>query len=369
MRNFGNIRIPAARVVASVLAVCVVLGSAMAQAGHTTSLKFDKVVHNFGKILAGSGEKKCEFKYTNVSSEPVVINNILSSCGCSVPEWNKAPIRPGESGSITVTFLNDQGAYPFDKTLTVYVSSSEKPILLRITGVAYSKEKPLGELYPSHIGPLGMKTPLMNAGQIEQGLKKAMKENVVNLSKKSVTVSFSDTDPALEISVSPSVIAPGESATISYTVNTAKGKQRWGRNIYRATLLCNKIKTGTLSAEATVVTPYTSLSKEEIEKAPQIFLDKSSFPFGTVKKGSTVSFKANISNPGKTALRIYKVETGDQKMEIHCPSTVPAGGKAVMTGTLTVRKAEPDMVFVITLVTNSPDRPLVILYLNGTITD
>ena len=109
--------------------------------------------------------------------------------------------------------------------------------------------------------------------------------------------------------------------------------------------------------------------KEEIEKAPQIFLDKSSFPFGTVKKGSTVSIKANISNPGKTALRIYKVETGDQKMEIHCPSTVPAGGKAVMTGTLTVRKAEPDMVFVITLVTNSPDRPLVILYLNGTITD
>ena len=100
---------------------------------HTTSLKFDKVVHNFGKILAGSGEKKCQFKYTNVSSEPVVINNILSSCGCSVPEWNKAPIRPGESGVITVTFLNDQGAYPFDKTLTVYVSSSPKPIQLRIT--------------------------------------------------------------------------------------------------------------------------------------------------------------------------------------------------------------------------------------------
>ena len=94
MRNFSKI--------ITVLTLVAVFGGAgLAQTGHTTSLKFDKVVHNFGKILAGSGEKKCQFKYTNVSSEPVVINNILSSCGCSVPEWNKAPIRPGESGVIT----------------------------------------------------------------------------------------------------------------------------------------------------------------------------------------------------------------------------------------------------------------------------
>ena len=58
MRNFGNIRILATRVVASVLAVCVVLGSAMAQTGHTTSLHFDKVVPDFGKRVAGRGEEK-----------------------------------------------------------------------------------------------------------------------------------------------------------------------------------------------------------------------------------------------------------------------------------------------------------------------
>ncbi|MBR4980898.1 MAG: DUF1573 domain-containing protein, partial [Bacteroidales bacterium] len=149
--------------------------NSFAQTGHTTSLKFDKVVHNFGKFLASSGAKSCTFKYTNVSSEPVVINNILSSCGCSVPEWNKAPIKPGESGEIKVTFLNDQGPYPFDKTLTVYLSSSQKPVMLRITGVAYDKEKPISELYPAHFGPLGMKTDVQNGGQIEQGLSKSLK--------------------------------------------------------------------------------------------------------------------------------------------------------------------------------------------------
>lgn len=360
MRNFGKI-------IAVLMVAAVSVVPALAQTGHTTSLKFDKVVHNFGKILAGSGAKKCEFKYTNVSSEPVVINNILSSCGCSVPQWNKAPIRPGESGVITVTFLNDQGAYPFDKTLTVYVSSSEKPIILRITGVAYDKEKPIAELYPAHFGPLGMKTDVQNAGQIEQGLKKAQKENIVNISKKKVAVSFADADPALSISVSPSVIGPGESATISYTINTAAGKQRWGNNLYKATILCDGVKAGEFSAEAMVITPYTGLTKEQKAIAPQIMLDKSSIDFGSTGYYSSIPVAVTISNPGKSDLKIYKVETGGVKMKITCPPTIKAGGKGKFNAFIRPNKVGEDIVFVITLITNSPDRPLVTIFASGTV--
>ncbi len=343
--------------------------TAWAQTGHTTSLKFDKVVHNFGKFLASSGKKHCEFKYTNISDQAVVINNILSSCGCSVPEWNKAPIKPGESGVIKVTYLNDQGAYPFDKTLTVYVSSSTKPIMLRIIGVAYDKEKPISELYPAHFGPLGMKSSTQNGGQIEQGLKKALKENIVNISSKKINISFANTDPALEISVSPSSIAPGESATISYTINTSKGKQRWGKNIYKATMLNDGKSIGTFATEATIVTPYTSLSKEEKDKAAQVFLDKSSFTFGSIKKGSKIPVNVTISNPGKTALKIYKVETGEDSMDLNYPAQILAGGKATVKGSISANKADPDKVFIITLVTNSPDRPLVTIFVSGSITE
>ena len=361
MRYFGKI-------IAVLMVVAASGALALAQTGHSTSLKFDKVVHNFGKILAGSGEKKCQFKYTNVSSEPVVIINILSSCGCSVPEWNKAPIRPGESGVITVTFLNDQGAYPFDKTLTVYVSSSPKPIQLRITGVAYDKEKPMSEMYPAHFGALGMKAEKQNAGQIEQGLAKALKENIVNISKKKVTVSFADVDPAMKISVSPSVIGPGESATVSYTINTAIGKKKWGRNLYKASILCDGKKADKpFVAEAVVVTPYTSLSKEQMQKAPQVFLDKSSLSFGSAGYYSKIPVKVKISNPGKSDLRIYKVETGGVKMDIHCPALIKAGGSGILTGTIKPNKTGEDIVFVITLITNSPERPLVTIFVSGTV--
>jgi hypothetical protein len=129
----------------SIFAVAAIMSQplcAAAQTGHTIALRFNEVVHNFGKISIDSGAQKCQFVFTNVSSSPVAISNVLASCGCTVPSWSKAPIKPGEKGIIKVTFLNDQGPYPFDKTLSVYTTASQKPIMLRITGVVYEKDRP-----------------------------------------------------------------------------------------------------------------------------------------------------------------------------------------------------------------------------------
>lgn len=350
------------------MVILLTVSLSFAQTGHTTSLKFDKVVHNFGKFLSSSGAKSCTFKYTNVSSEPVVINNILSSCGCSVPEWNKAPIKPGESGEIKVTFLNDQGPYPFDKTLTVYLSSSQKPVILRITGVAYDKEKPISQLYPAHFGPLGMKSDVQNGGQIEQGLSKSLKENVVNLSSKAVNVSFEDIDPALEISIKPSKIEPGESATISYTINTKKGATRWGKNTYKASIVIDGKKTlKEFKSQAVILTPYTGLTSKQMDEASQIFAERSSISFGTAKVGEKIPVSFKFRNPGKKTLVIYKVETGGDKMEINCPAKIAPNATATLTGTITAQTKDPDKVFIITLITNSPQRPIVTLFVSGVI--
>ena len=92
------------------------------------AIEFLRKVHNFGKISVNEGAKHCTFEFSNTSNKPVVITNILSSCGCTTPVWPKKPIMPGEGGKVEVTYLNDQGPYPFDKTLTVYTSASTKPI-------------------------------------------------------------------------------------------------------------------------------------------------------------------------------------------------------------------------------------------------
>lgn len=98
-------------------------------------LTFEKKEHNFGKFSLKDGKKTCSFKYKNETKEPILINHVLSSCGCTQPTWSKKPIMPGESGEIQATFLNDQGPFPFEKSLTVYTSASNKPVILRLRGI------------------------------------------------------------------------------------------------------------------------------------------------------------------------------------------------------------------------------------------
>ena len=85
-------------------------------------------VFDFGDILLSDGPVKCAFTLKNIAAFPITIHNIISSCGCTTPVWPRTPVAPGDSATISVTFTNDQGPFPFDKTLTVYVSSLQRPV-------------------------------------------------------------------------------------------------------------------------------------------------------------------------------------------------------------------------------------------------
>ena len=83
-------------------------------------IKFEKTVHNFGSFSESSPKVSCIFEFTNIGTMPLVINQAIASCGCTVPEYPKAPIKPGEKGQIKVTY-NGAGKFPghFKKSITV----------------------------------------------------------------------------------------------------------------------------------------------------------------------------------------------------------------------------------------------------------
>ena len=121
------------------------------------SIEIDRTVHNFGDIILNSGPVSCTFTLKNVGTKPAVIYNVSSSCGCTDVTWTKEPLMPGKTGKVSVTYSNDEGAYPFDKSLTVYISDIKKPVILKVRGVSVAKKKPLAESYPVHFGVLGLK--------------------------------------------------------------------------------------------------------------------------------------------------------------------------------------------------------------------
>ena len=116
----------------AVLFVCS-LSSAMAQ--KQAEIKFDKMEHNFGTFAESQPVQKCTFTFTNTGDAPVVINQAVASCGCTVPSYTKEPIAPGKKGTISVTY-NGKGKFPghFKKTITVRSNAKTEMTRLYILG-------------------------------------------------------------------------------------------------------------------------------------------------------------------------------------------------------------------------------------------
>jgi hypothetical protein len=98
-------------------------------------IKFDKTSHNFGTFSENEPKVSCSFTFTNVGEQPLVINQALASCGCTVPEYTKTPIQPGEKGEIKVTY-NGTGKFPghFKKSITVRTNGVVEMTRLYIEG-------------------------------------------------------------------------------------------------------------------------------------------------------------------------------------------------------------------------------------------
>lgn len=97
--------------------------------------EFDSTVHDFGIIQAKDGPVTCTFTVTNVGEEPLTILSAISSCGCTGVKWTRETLKPGDKGSVTATYNNEEGPHPFDKTVTVYLSDIKKPVVLHLRGV------------------------------------------------------------------------------------------------------------------------------------------------------------------------------------------------------------------------------------------
>ena len=95
-------------------------------------IEFVKLVHDYGTIYK-NGDGNCEFEFTNTGKEPLILTNVKSSCGCTVPKWPRQPILPGKTDVIKVKYATTRmGA--INKSVTVTSNASNNKVVLRITG-------------------------------------------------------------------------------------------------------------------------------------------------------------------------------------------------------------------------------------------
>lgn len=331
-------------------------------------IEIDKTVHNFGDILLDKGPVSCTFTIKNTSEKPIVIYNVTTTCGCTNVEWTKEPIRPGQSGKISSTYTNDEGPYPFDKSLTVYISDIKKPVILKLRGVSVNEKKPLTELYPIHYGNFALKSSDNKVGNLEQGGQKSEAIVVANISDSPISVSFADVSDFLSLKVSPNPIPAQSTAELSITVTA--DRSLWGKNYYWATPVVNGKKElrkdDALGFWAFTKEDFSKLTDEQKARAARPMFKESTFSFGKRRKGDTIHAEFTFKNEGKTDFLVYKVNA-DACCWSHSDIPVAKPGESVTFRVHLDTKDMPkgEVLTIVTLTTNSPLRPIVNLFIAG----
>jgi Protein of unknown function (DUF1573) len=105
-----------------------VIGQAKPVASAPESLVAKETIFDFGRIPQGKPVTH-NFVISNTGKDPLVIENVQASCGCTTPEWSKDPIQSGKSSEIKVGY-NSASEGQFEKTITVIYNQGQTKTLI-----------------------------------------------------------------------------------------------------------------------------------------------------------------------------------------------------------------------------------------------
>ena len=329
-------------------------------------LRIDRTVQDWGDVTVKDGPLSCSFEVENVSDKDILISSVVSSCGCTGVKWTREPLHPGDKGSIVATYSNDEGPMQFDKTLAVYVEGIRKPLVLHLRGIVHKKKLPLAETYPVHFGSLGLRKAEVKIGNLSQGEEKSTQISLANIGKKDITVSFKEISKFLIISPMELTIPAGSTAQIVASVSS--DRSLWGKNWYFATPVIDGQSYGALSFFAVTKENFDSVSGE----LPLAEYEGSAAP-APVAPGEKMEAGFSISNRGRAALRLYRIDYDPSQVELLQPSaneaTVPAGGSATLKFRVKTEAMDSDSenLCVVSLYTNDPKHSIINLYIDAII--
>ena len=325
------------------------------------SLRFDRTVWDFGTIREADGPVSHTFTARNLSDTPVVIVEVVVSCGCLKPVYSRKPVMPGEQATLEVTYDPSNRPGRFDRQVSVFVAQGEAPLKLSVTGSVVPREKGIEELYPFDAGNgLRAETNFFAFSYLYHDEEAHTSFGVVNTSDREIVLGLQPYRRSGFLSAKvPARLAPGERAEISlrYLIPRRSG-------FY-----------GTVGDEWAVTVdgqpsrlPFTAhgiaVDSREIvydDGAPLCRIDESTIRFGETVRGADPQLRTcTLRNEGGSELVVCAVEPG---AGVRC--SLRAGDRIAPGESLTAKvwldSDDPRYGAVadfITLVTNDPARPM-----------
>ncbi len=349
--------------------LCCLTGLLLPVKGQTVQPKisFEKNIHDFGKFAEEGGNVTYSFEFVNTGGEPLIIQNVTASCGCTAPKWSREPVPPGAKGFVAATYNPAGRPGPFRKYVTVISNAEPASVRLTITGEVTPKARTIEDDYRYAMGPIRLKSNHMAFGNLKNTKASEQRLEIVNTSEEPVTIEFERVPGHISIRSEPASLKPGEKGELVASYDTPK-RNDWGFVIDRMGLKINGVseRNYNLVVSANIEEDFSGLSEAELAQAPVLSVDDPEFKFGQIKQGEKVEHVYVLTNSGKSDLYIRSVKASCGCTAVQPEKNVITPGESVNIKTVFNSAGKTgSQNKTVTIITNDPRNSKMILWVKG----
>jgi len=329
--------------------------------GAWAQLVFDPDRYDFGTIREVDGCVACTFTGVNRGTRPIVVLDVVTSCGCTVPEFSRKPVRAGDSIRIAVTYDPQNRPGAFSKELSVYSSDRKKVATLTIGGTVVPRPKSIEELYPVDAGGgVRLSTSHNSFSYLRVGREVHAAVEFVNTSDRAVSFRLRPKEMSGCLRVTaPERIVAGERGTIDLAYSIPATAPHYGtmKDTFEVEV-AGRSNGAVLTAHGIAVDDPAALRGKP---APKMRLSGNILKFGEVNHDMPIERRTFVlANDGEGELVVRAVEHRG-----HIETSLRAGQRIAPHDSLTVevsiRPSQADygpLLDRLSIIANDPARPM-----------
>lgn len=328
-------------------------------------------IHDFGEIKETDGPVSHTFRFLNVGTGALAILDVSATCGCTLPDWSKKVILPGDTGFVTVEYNPFNRPGIFRKSLTINTNAVEPTSFVYVKGVVKPRPETIIGNLPTEMGALRIRYKSFNLGRMTNEKAYVKSFDVYNQGDEpfSFLPEYKGPDN-LQVTFEPTTLAPGDLGSLILTYDPTN-PELLGFNSHQLIINTDEPISGQkyFNVLATVEEYFPKLSKLEKMNVPVLTLDTDQYEFGTVDQGEIVTGIFNITNNGVNPLEIRTTRSNcDCTSARVIKSTIASGETVELQVMFDTTGRKGNQMKMVTIFSNDPNNPTQTVMLKGKVT-
>lgn len=310
-----------------------------------------------------------EFMLKNDGHKPLVINNVLKSCGCTEVDYPKTGIAAGESFVIKAVYEAKQMG-TFTKQVCLYTNAGEDPFILSMRGKVVGSVVDFAGSYDEMLGVIKSDAQEVEFDDVNRGDRPVQRIHIFNPTDELLEPVVMHLPPYLHAFVSPSKVAPRHSAEISFVLDSKKLRDL-GLNqtsVYLGERPGDKIAPEKEIVVSAVLLPgFENMTPAKKAQAPKIEMSATDLNLGSFNGKKKLKGEILITNKGKSELDIRSMQMFTMGLQVNLKKSKIQPGETVKMKVTAVaadlkksRVRHPRIL----MITNDPDHAKVVVKIN-----